>query len=81
MLYRENNKDKKYTVNRMKGLGEMSVEETEETLTDPDNRILKKVTVNDIPAADQLFDDLMGTKIEARKNYIKEHSNEAKYSI
>jgi len=81
MLYRENNKDKKYTVNRMKGLGEMSVEETEETLTDPDNRILKKVTVSDIPAADQLFDDLMGTKIEPRKLFIKAHSKEATYAI
>ena len=79
--YREQNAGKKYTVNRLKGLGEMSVEETEETLTDPDNRIIHKVTVADIPAADKLFDDLMGTKIEARKNYIKEHSNEAKYSI
>ena len=81
MLYRENNKDKKYTVNRMKGLGEMSVEETEETLTDPDNRILKKVTVSDIPAADQLFDDLMGTKVIPRKEYIKTHSQEATYII
>ena len=59
----------------------MSVEETEETLTDPDNRILKKVTVNDIPAADQLFDDLMGTKIVARKEYIKAHSQEATYAV
>ena len=81
MLYRENNKSKKYTVNRMKGLGEMSVEETEETLTDPDNRILRKVTVNDIPAANQLFDDLMGTKIEPRKLFIKEHSNEATIKV
>ena len=81
MLYRQQNVGKKYTVNRMKGLGEMSVEETEETLTDPDNRILRKVTVNDIPAANQLFDDLMGTKIEARKNYIKTHSQEATYAV
>lgn len=81
ILYRGNNKDKKYTVTRMKGLGEMSVEETEETLTDPDNRILKKVTVSDIPAADQLFDDLMGTKVIPRKEYIKAHSKEATYAI
>jgi len=80
-LYRQKNVCKKYTVNRLKGLGEMGVEETEETLVDPDSRILHKVTVNDKPAAAALFDDLMGTKIVARKNYIKEHSNEAKYSI
>ena len=80
-LYREENKGKKYTVNRLKGLGEMSVEETEETLTDPDNRILHKVTVNDIPAANKLFDDLMGIKIVARKDFIKLHSKEAIYAV
>lgn len=79
--YREQNAGKKYTVNRLKGLGEMSVEETEETLTDPDNRIIHKVTVADIPAADKLFDDLMGTAVTPRKNYIKEHSKEATYAI
>jgi DNA gyrase/topoisomerase IV subunit B len=68
--------DKKYTVNRMKGLGEMSVDETEETLTDPDNRIIKQITVEDIDAADELFDDLMGTKVTPRKEFIKEHSAE-----
>jgi len=81
MLYRENNKGKKYTVNRMKGLGEMSVEETEETLTDPDNRILRKVTVNDIPAANKLFNDLMGSLVTPRKEYIRIHSKEATYNI
>ena len=81
MLYRENNKGKKYIVNRMKGLGEMSVEETEETLTDPDNRILRKVTVNDIPAADKLFNDLMGSLVVPRKEYIRLHSKEATYAI
>lgn len=59
----------------------MSVEETEETLTDVNNRILHKVTVADIAAADKLFDDLMGTKIEPRKIFIKEHSKEATYAI
>ena len=80
-LYREENQGKKYTVNRLKGLGEMSVEETEETLTDPDNRILHQVTVNDIPAADKLFDDLMGTKVVPRKEYIRLHSQEATYAV
>ena len=81
MRYREQNTGKKYTVNRLKGLGEMSVEETEETLTDPDNRIIRKVTVADIPAADKLFDDLMGSAVGPRKAYIKEHSKEATYNV
>ena len=72
--------DKKITVNRMKGLGEMSVDETEETLTDPDNRIIKQITVEDAAAADKLFNDLMGTAIVARKDFIKEHSKEATYN-
>ena len=72
--------DKKYTVNRMKGLGEMSVDETEETLTDPNNRIIKQITVEDAAAADKLFNDLMGTAIVARKEFIKEHSKEATYN-
>ena len=64
----------------MKGLGEMSVEETEETLTDPDNRIIKQITVEDAKAADILFEQLMGTGVTARKAYIKEHSSEATYN-
>ena len=69
-----------YQVNRMKGLGEMDVEETEETLTNPSNRIIKQITVEDIDEADELFEDLMGTKIEPRKAFIKEHSKEAIYN-
>ena len=72
--------DKKITVNRMKGLGEMSVDETEETLTDPDNRIIKQITVEDAAAADKLFNDLMGDKILPRKEFIKLHSKEATYN-
>ena len=60
-----------------KHVGEMDVEETEETLTDPDNRIIKQITVEDIAAANKLFEDLMGTAINPRKNYIKAHSEEA----
>ena len=74
--YKKTIGDKKIQVNRMKGLGEMSVDETEETLTDPDNRIIKQITIEDIEAADELFDDLMGTKVIPRKEFIKEHSAE-----
>ena len=78
--YRRENAGKKYTVKRMKGLGEMDVDETEETLTDPNNRIIKQITVEDIEATGILFDQLMGTGIAARKTYIKEHSHEATYN-
>ena len=78
--FREENKGKKYVVGRMKGLGEMDVDETEETLTDPNNRIIKQITVEDIEKTNLLFEDLMGNGIVKRKEYIKEHSKEAKYN-
>ena len=78
--FRKNNIGKKYLVGRMKGLGEMDVDETEETLTDPANRIIKQITVEDTKATDILFEQLMGSGVTARKAYIKEHSQEATYN-
>jgi DNA gyrase subunit B len=78
--FRKNNSGRSYTVNRFKGLGELGPDETEETLVDPENRIIKQVTVADAELATKLFDDLMGTAITPRKLYIKEHSKEATYN-
>ena len=78
--FKKANIGKKYIVGRMKGLGEMSVEETEETLTDPSRRIIKQITVEDPTATSVLFEQLMGTGIASRKAYIKEHSKEAVYN-
>ena len=78
--FKKENPTKKYTVNRMKGLGEMSVEETEQTLTNPNERILKQITVDDVSAANVLFEQLMGTGVTARKEYIRLHSQEAVYN-
>jgi DNA gyrase subunit B len=80
-MFRQANAGKKYTVNRLKGLGEMDVDETEETLTNPDKRIIKQITVEDVAACDTLFEQLMGKGIVARKQYIKDHSEEAQYAI
>jgi len=76
--YRASHKGKKYLVNRLKGLGEMSPDETS-ILVDPDKRIIKQVTVEDVAAANKLFDDLMGTQILPRKRFIQQHSQEATY--
>ena len=45
----------------------MSVDETEETLTDPNNRILKQITVNDAATANQLFENLMRNRYYSKK--------------
>lgn len=78
--FKAQNQGKKYTVNRLKGLGEMDAEETS-ILVDPDKRIIKQVTVEDVMAADALFDDLMGTAVGPRKDFIREHSKEATYNV
>lgn len=78
--FKKKNPGRSYTVNRLKGLGEMNVEETEETLTSPEGRIIRQVTVEDIETTDKLFDDLMGTAVNPRKAYIKAHSQEATYN-
>lgn len=59
----------------------MSIDETEETLIDPANRIIKQITVEDMESTDKLFDDLMGTNSIPRKEYIKNHSEEAEGDI
>lgn len=59
----------------------MSVEETEETLTDVNQRIIKQITVEDTTACDILFDHLMGTAIVPRKTFIREHAEEATYAV
>lgn len=77
--YRNQNKGKKYLVNRLKGLGEMSAEETEETLVHPDTRNIKQITVEDAEATNTLFEQLMGAAVAPRKAFIQQHSAEATY--
>ena len=80
LKFREENKGKKYTVNRLKGLGEMSVDETS-ILVDPDKRIIKQITVEDVKETNKLFDDLMGTAVLPRKNFIQKYSEKANCEV
>lgn len=58
----------------------MSAEDTE-ILVDPAQRIIEQVTVDDINKANKLFDNLMGTNVLPRKEFIKQHSKEATYGV
>lgn len=78
--YRVAHTSEKYDVGRMKGLGEMGVEETEECLTDPDRRVIDKITVRDVEAADKAFIQMMGASADYRKQFLKAYGKEAMYN-
>src|SRR5262249_46290333 len=56
---------------RYKGLGEMDGEQLFETTMNPEKRVLVKVKVEDAEKADAIFNKLMGTEVELRKNFIQ----------
>ena len=59
-------------VQRFKGLGEMDAIDLRETTMHIENRILKRITVDDAMAADKVFSDLMGDEVAPRKEYIEQ---------
>ncbi len=73
--------EKKFVIQRYKGLGEMNAQELWDTTLNPETRILKQINIGDAQKADEMFTMLMGDEVPPRKRFIQANAKFANLDI
>ena len=74
--WKKKNSKKSYTLSRAKGLGELTQEETDEQLVNPETRNLVKLVINDMHMFEEYLEMFKGDNLDCRKKYLEDHEND-----
>ena len=75
------NRNRKYELQRFKGLGEMNPEQLWETTMNPETRVLKRVTIEDVLETSDAFEMLMGSEVPPRREFIEDNAHLAQLDV